>query len=322
MADPQVVVIGAGMAGAACARGLAEAGVTVRVMDRGRAPGGRLAAPELHGRRVDLGAAYFTARDDDFRALAEQWRAAGTARPWTSTFAVAGPDGVERDTSGPMRWAATEGLRALVRDRLAGIELRLETTVQAIERVDGRPAVDGHGADVVVVALPDPQTARLRIDRTLRPEEAGSVGFDPVMTLAAGWDERQWPFPDAAFVHDHPDLEFVADDGARRGDGAPVLVAHSTATLARRFLDRPDDAATPLLAALADVFGITAEPSWTTVHRWTVAKPRATHPQTHLLGDAGLAWCGDAWCPSGSPRVESAWRSGTDLAAAIVARLA
>ena len=80
-----VVVVGAGIAGIACARELAVAGVEVRVLERARVVGGRMASRHLHGRPVDLGAAYFTASDPTFTALAEGWqRIARYGETWIS----------------------------------------------------------------------------------------------------------------------------------------------------------------------------------------------------------------------------------------------
>lgn len=309
------------MAGAACAAALTAAGVAVTVRERGRAPGGRLASPEVAGRRVDLGASYFTVRDDGFRAVVDGWADCGHARPWTDTFSVAGPDGMEEPKSGPMRWAAPGGLRSLVRDLLAGVDVRLDEEVASVSVEGGRPVVDGEAADMVVLAMPDPQAARLLTSGTVAGDGRDPVEYDPVIAVAAGWARREWPFADGAFVHDHPDVEFVADDGARRGDGAAVLVAHTTAERARRHLDDPDGAVAPVLAALGELFDVRAAPTWTRAHRWSFAKPADAHPRTHLLTDSGIGLAGDSWCPGGSPRVESAWRSGIDLAQAVLRRL-
>jgi predicted NAD/FAD-dependent oxidoreductase len=87
-----VTVVGAGIAGIACARALAAAGVPVRVLDRGRRPGGRMASRTLSQRTVDLGASYLTAHEGSpFAAVVDDWVARGLARPWTDTFAAAGP---------------------------------------------------------------------------------------------------------------------------------------------------------------------------------------------------------------------------------------
>ncbi|MEO9153013.1 MAG: NAD(P)-binding protein [Lapillicoccus sp.] len=301
--ETSVTVVGAGIAGAACARELRRLGRPCRVVERGRAPGGRLASPTVRGRRVDLGAGYFTVRDTGFDEVVGGWADAGLARPWTDTFDVLSPTEEPRRSSGPVRWAASGGLRSLVRALLTDVTVELEHEVTMLP---GGP---------VVLAMPDPQASRLL-------GAGGSSGVagvewldvDPVIAVAAGFGERSW-WCDAAFVNDDADLTFVADDGSRRGDGAPVLVAHTTPELARRHLAAPDAVVPLVSAALTRLLG-TGTPEWTQAHRWTFAKPTSTHPTTHHW-DGSLGLAGDQWCPDGPPRVESAWRSGVELARAI-----
>lgn len=262
-----------------------------------------MASPTVHGRRVDLGAAYFTVKDPAFSAVVDGWNERGLAGPWTDTFEVLSAGGREA-TSGPVRYAAPGGLRSLVRDVLPD-DVAFETPVEALDDLTH---------DAVVLAMPDPQAARLA------PALCDWVEYEPVIAVAAGWPDRSWNLADAAFVNDDPDVSFLADDGARRGDGAAVLVAHTTADRARTHLDRPGDAVAPVLDAVRRLLDIRVEPSWTHVHRWTFAKPAGTHGDEQfglLTGRRLLGVCGDAWCPSGSPRVESAWLSGRRLGAAI-----
>jgi renalase len=302
-----VTIVGAGIAGAACAVALRAAGIGVRVIDRGRAVGGRMASPVLHGRRVDIGAGYFTVRDPGFETVVGGWEAAGLAHRWTNTFGILAAGEAPTSKSGPDRWSTPGGLRSLVRTMLEGVQ------------VDGDTDVDRAGlaqlAGTVVLAMPDPQAGRLA-------PVPSPVDYDPVITVVCGFADRGWPFADAAFVKEHPDVEFVADDGARRGDGAAVLVAHSTAGLAARCLDDPQRAVAPVVAGLRDLLGVGA-PDWTHAHRWTFAKPTGGHDATHGFSETDgreIWFAGDQWCPEGSPRVESAWRSGTDVAAAILDR--
>ena len=298
----RVLVVGAGIAGAACASALRASGVDVTVRERGRAVGGRLASPQLHGRRVDLGAAYFTAKDDDFAAVVEDWLRRGLVHEWTDTFDAFGRDG-RTTTSGPMRFATRDGLRSLARD--------LHDEVALEDEVLDLPS----GYDVTVLAMPDAQAARL----------AGNliewVEYEPVIAVAAGFGSRTWALQTAAFVNDDPDLTSIADDGARRGDGAPVLVLHTTSERARAHLDDPDAAIAPALTAARRLLSITGEPVWTHAHRWTFAKPVGTHGDAPYWWDGAVAVCGDSWCPSGAPRVESAWLSGHRLGAAIAGLL-
>jgi predicted NAD/FAD-dependent oxidoreductase len=308
-----VVVVGAGIAGIACAVELATAGVAVRVVDRARAVGGRMASKRIDGRPVDLGAAYFTVRDSGFAQVVARWRTAGLARPWTTELAVYGGSGERTRSSGPVRWAAPAGLRSLVAALADGLPVELE---HRVARVGPGPTVDGAAADAVVLAMPDPQARRLVADDH-SPAAARLAGREwrPVISVAAGWARREWPPMTAAFVNDHPVISLVADDGARRGDGAPVLVAHTVADVARRHDSCPDDAVAPVLDALRRLLGLRSEPVWTHAHRWRYAAPAAERDRAFHLGDDGIGLAGDGW---GSPRIETAWRSGAELGKALV----
>ncbi|MDP3634933.1 FAD-dependent oxidoreductase [Phenylobacterium sp.] len=81
----RVAVIGAGLAGLACATALRRAGHAVTVLDKGRGPGGRMSARRVEtplGQvTFDHGAQYFTARDPGFQAQVRAWAWPGSARP-------------------------------------------------------------------------------------------------------------------------------------------------------------------------------------------------------------------------------------------------
>jgi len=310
-----VTVVGAGIAGTACARALAGAGVPVRVLDRGRRPGGRMASRTLSERTVDLGASYLTAQEGSpFAAVVADWVARGLARPWTDTFAVAGPDGLRSTTTGPIRYAAPGGLRSLVADLATGLDVESGRTVAA---VGPGPQVDGEDAPAVVLAMPDPQARRL-LDADTAGRLLDDRPWEPSLAVVLGWSERRWPADlHGAFVHDDPAVTWAADDGDRRGDGAPVLVAHTTAELAAAHLEDPDAAAGPVAAAVGRALGIDVAPAWTVVHRWTYARPAEPRPEPFGLAD-GIGVCGDGW--SAPSRVESAWTSGHLLGAELGGR--
>ncbi len=344
-----VVVVGAGIAGLACAAALRTGGADVVVLDRGRQPGGRLGlrrtgggAEATDGRRVvDTGAAYAVPRDPAFAALAASWEDRGLAHPWTDTLDALerGADGRVTRTSktGPVRWAAPGGLRSLTDDLATaladdGVPVRRHD-VRTVDRVGpagdgggpGRLVVDGLPCRAVVLAMPDPQAVRLcgpGVAAEVAPLRARS--WSPVVTVWARWDEAWWPPMDAAFVNGSDTVELVADDGRRRGDGAAVLVAHSTADLARAHLGEPEGAVAPVLAELGALLGDPAAgappaPVEQGAQRWTFARPDEGREETSWLS-GGLGVCGDAWGPR--PGVEQAWLSGTALGARLAAAVA
>lgn len=313
--DP-IVVVGAGISGIAAARALQAAGLPVIVLDRGKRIGGRMAVRTTDGRPVDTGASYFTVSEPTFFAVTDDWRSRGLARPWTDTFHVFDA-GRLTSKSGPTRWAAPRGLRSLVEDLAEGLDVRRQT----VDQVTRGPAVDGAPASAVVLAMPDPQAERLLHPGLSDESRALNDPYEPVLVLTAQWDRRSWPDDvDGVFVQGNATLTWIADDGRRRGDGAPVLVAHSTSELAAQHLNHPEGAAAAMLSALQGVLQIPGPPVSTAVHRWTFAKPAANRHESHYLGESGVGLCGDAW--SQKPRVEAAYLSGTALGQVLVDRLA
>ncbi len=313
MSGRRVVVVGAGLAGVACARELRAAGVDTTVVDRGHVPGGRMAARTLWERRVDLGASYLTVSDPGFAAVVDDWAARGLAHEWTDTFIALG-DGEADSKPGPVRWGAPHGLRSLVEDLAAGLDVE-RREVGALEELE---------ADAVVLAMPDPQARRLVGDHPVAP--VLDREWEPVLAVAARWSARTWDRVsptgrfDGAFVNGDPDVGWIADDGRRRGDDAPVLVADATAELAARHLDDPAGAAPAAVQAVRRLLDV-GKPEDVHVHRWTFARPtgRREEPYALVEGDRPVGVCGDGG--GAAPKVETAWLSGVRLGRALAARL-
>ena len=317
--DP-VLVVGAGISGVAAARTLQEAGLPVEVLDRGRRIGGRMGVRTTDGRPVDIGASYFTVSDPGFEAVVTDWQRRGLARPWTDTFHVHDADapagGRLSTKTGPVRWAAPLGLRSLVEDLAGGLVVH----EQQVHEVEPGPRVDTRSAAAVVLAMPDPQAERLLHPSLGAEVEALTDPYEPVLVLTATYERRTWLADlDGAFVSRDPTLSWIADDGRRRGDHAPVLTAHSTPDFARRHLQDPAAAQPDLVRALAEVLGLAAAPTAATVHRWSFGKPAGTREAPYFLGPDRIGLCGDSW--STKPRVEAAYLSGVALGRALVQQL-
>ena len=323
---PRVAVVGGGISGIACARALHEEDVEVVVLDRGRRLGGRMAVRTLRdtglahdGHAIDVGAAYLTATSDEFCAVVEGWVARGLLREWTDTLTTAGPDGRIGSTTGPMRYAAQFGLRSLVEDLAADLPVVINPREDvAISRTTNGVLLDEEEFDSVVLAMPGPQARDILGAGDPAWAVVSRQPFDPSLTLVAAYHEVAWEPFDAMFVNGSIYLTIVADDGRRRGDGAPVLVAHSAPLFAARHLDDPMRAAPALVEALTQTVGVTAEPAWVDVRRWSLAQPRHTQDAPFWF-DGVVGLCGDAW--GAASRVETAWASGDALGRAIAERI-
>ncbi|MBT0772672.1 FAD-dependent oxidoreductase [Kineosporia sp. J2-2] len=326
--------MGAGIAGIACARRLHDAGLRVRVHERGRRIGGRMAVKTEYvgpvsslsvGHAVDIGAPYFTVREALFAHVVAAWQHAGLAQPWTDRFSVYDEKGLRPGEAGPQRWSTVPGsggVRGLVENLAQGLRIDTAHLVGSVTVENGITTVDGEPAAAVVLAMPDPQAERL-----LPAGIASALGVDgsdqhPVLSMWASWGGRWWPEFDAVFVNASDVIAWIADSGRSHADGVPVLVVHSTAPFARERLTDPGTGIEPMLTELGRLFGTDRPPppEWARIHRWSFAAPVRTHLEPFALhDDALIGVCGDAWGPRS--RVEQAWMSGNGLAEQLLKHL-
>ncbi|HEU4517231.1 MAG TPA: NAD(P)-binding protein, partial [Steroidobacteraceae bacterium] len=121
-----VAVIGAGLAGLACAHRLREAGVHARVFEAQRAPGGRLATRRFAIASFDHGAQYLTATDAQFRGLLADAANAGAAGRWQ-------PDWPDREREGDL-WVGLPAMNGLPRHLARDLDVEYGARIMRIER--------------------------------------------------------------------------------------------------------------------------------------------------------------------------------------------
>ena len=134
MDEPRVVVVGAGVAGLACARELARRHVPAVVLDRSRDVGGRCATRHVDGRAVDYGTFYLHAKPGGFAAVLDELDPAGRIAGWPSRVRepklACQPDSL---LPGSVRQAHRDGVSVLPRHLARGLDVRLGQEVTAIE---------------------------------------------------------------------------------------------------------------------------------------------------------------------------------------------
>jgi renalase len=148
--------------------------------------------------------------------------------------------------------------------------------------------------------MPGPQASKIA-----DLPEGWRQSWSAVHTAVLTYPRRTWPDFHAAFVNDSPVLATVADDGDRRGDRAPVLVAHSAPAF--------DGEPAVMARAVGRLLDIAEEPEVIS-YRWPYAQPEPLdRPYDH---DGRVYLCGDAY--GKKPRVQTAWLSGRAVAREIL----
>lgn len=312
-----ILIIGGGMAGLSAASALASTERRIIVLDKGRGPGGRMAARrvEISGEtvRFDHGAQYFTARDAAFRDTVAAWEQAGVAARWPA----AGKDA----------WVGTPGMNACVKAMADALNVRWGVRAERIshggEFWHVQAGEQSFTAANLLVAVPAEQAAVLlaKVAPGLAAL-AASVVSAPCWAVMAGFAEPLTYAPDT-FRSDTAPVSWAARNSAKPGrGGGEGWVIHASPARSRELIDLPkDEAANFLLADFFTAVGVTpATPTHIDAHRWLYALPQAPKGEGARFDPAvGLGIAGD-WLHS--PRVEGAWLSGRALAQAVAPTLA
>jgi hypothetical protein len=318
MNNVNIAVIGAGIAGLACAVELARADAKVTVFERSRGLGGRLGTRRQGNFAFDHGAQFVTARSRSFVKYVEIACRAGAAASWK-------PRILEDDRA----WEAPiddwhvgmPGMSAFVRPLTRTVNL--QTGVSVHELLQGQRGWElqtdsGRQSfifDAVAVAVPAPQALSLLgphgrafrhlADVRMAPCWTGMIAFE--RPIDAGADARRWT---------RGPLTWAACDSSKpqRPGGPQCWVVHSSPAWSREHLDADaQEAARLLLREFAAALGMTLPPPvFLLAHRWRHALVEQPLGLPCLVDEEIAAGaCGD-WCIA--PRVEAAYESGRTLA--------
>lgn len=332
MSHSSIAVIGAGIAGLACARRLADAGHSVAVFDKGRGLGGRLATRRVDGMAFDHGAQYATARQMPFREMLDVLTDDGSAAPWHAVWAMLSEDGMTRCTPSESRWVGVPGMSSMIGPLADGLAVYRRTRIALLahERESGGWVLvdsDGHGHGPfarLVLAVPAPQAGDLLGSYAARFPDLARVRFAPCWAAMIAF-RAPLPLPFDAARLDDPVLAQAARNSSKpqRRDGPDCWVLHAAPDWSRARLEwEPETVAKALLDRFLNLTGVAEADAavYVHAHRWrhALVEEAAGRPYLHDPS-LGLGLAGD-WCLG--PRVELAFMSGHLLGEAMVADMA
>ena len=310
----RIAIVGAGMAGMSCGQRLSRLGHEVRLFDKGRGPGGRMATRRMEDGgttlHFDHGAQYFTARDPRFVEQVAHWEASGVAARW----AAAGDDA----------WVGTPAMNAPLKAMAGELGVQFGTRIEQLVRDGEGWQLDGEGApdarfDAVLVAVPAEQAGPL-----LQPHApamarlADQTASDPCWTLMAGFEAPLALVQDT--LRQRGPIGWAARNNTKPGRAnEECWVIQASPEWSRAHLE--EDAETVAAALLAELAEANGGPLprqlGATAHRWRFARSGTAGEEALWDAEQRIGVCGD-WLIG--PRVEAAYMSGLLLAEAVGGR--
>ncbi len=306
-------IVGAGMAGLACAEALSRSGEDVMLFDKARGPGGRMstrrAETPFGAVSFDHGAQYFTARTHEFGDRVARWQNEGIVAPWPA----AGNDA----------WVGIPAMNAPIRDMASRHAVRWDALVSKIDRSNDKWHLSGarlttESFDGVVIALPAEQAETLLVP--WEPDFAAcahQTKAAPCWTVMAAFDT---PLPTkSAVIADDSVIGWAAlnSDKPGRAELTTWVIQADPRWSVMHIDDEACDVIAVLLKRLAHCLMVEVpEPTYVTAHRWRYARS-GNAARGFLFNENLQLGVGGDWLLG--PRVECAWLSGTQLAQKMIA---
>lgn len=321
----RVAVIGAGLAGLACARTLQDHGAHVTVFEKSRGTGGRSATRRDGPWQFDHGAQYFTVRDARLQPWITSWHAAGLIARWDGALAVRDDGRWQPAKSGVRRWVGVPGMSAIGAHLASELTVVRETAVTAITRdgtswalQTGDGATHG-GFSVVLVCIPAPQAAGLLapVSALMAQAAAAATMHATAATMLVLRERPAFPFA-GAFVNDDPVLSWISRDASKPQRGAhETWVLHGTRAWSTDHLEtQPAEIARLMTDAFQQLIAEPIDVVHAVGHRWRFALPDPVSPDEALYDPAAQLGAAGDWC--GGPRIEGALLSGCALAGRVL----
>ncbi|NND71578.1 MAG: NAD(P)-binding protein [Rhodothermales bacterium] len=323
---PSVAIIGAGMSGLSAANSLRAAGAHVRLFEKSRGPGGRMATRRTDGSTFDHGAQYFTARHPRFVSRVAGWIDDGIVSEWNGSIGVFESGSLRDSTGATKRFVGQPRMSALTRYLSDGLDISFNTRISSINRASSGTwrlhddTGQKHGDfQFVLSSLPPDQASRLVGDNSDLAGRISNVRMKPCWALMVAFDKRVEVNYDGIFVGDDSSISWLARNSSKPGRGdVDSWVIHASAEWSDHHLeDEKSLIQDVLLTGFKKIVGQAAlTPMYSAVHRWRYAL--AENPLNHGVlwdGTGTIGLIGD-W--TNGSRVEGAFLSGESAALQLI----
>ena len=325
----RVAIVGSGLSGLTAGIRLQQQGHDVKVFEKSRGPGGRLAAKRVPGGSADVGAQYFTSRNPEFLPFLQEFAGDQSFAIWPGRFGFLDESGNWGNFPDEPRYVGAPRMTAITRALSGHVDVTAETRVERLERSGNQWLLVDTGGnflgefDQVIITAPPAQAQTLLANSQLSDLaaelEAPVQKVLPCWAVAAHFNTSPWSHHEGMRV-EHPVLYWLANNSSKPGrdDDGHWWVLHANPEWTEQHVETPAERVAELMVdAFRELTGFSTEPDNLVTHRWLYARSREGDQPGHLwFADNSIGIAGD-WLSGG--RVEGAFDSASSLVAAMTA---
>jgi len=313
-----IAVIGAGLSGLSFATRLKEQAV-IRVFEKSRGIGGRMATRYAGNYEFDHGAQYFTAKGTAFQKFLEPFVDQGLVTDWNPRLVTLSKSEQKPRISSHASYVATPRMNALAKHMAKGLNLVSETHVEKVEGSAGNwTLIDKTGKDYgpydyVVFAIPSHQALTLVPESFSHMASLHEVKMEGCFSVMLGFDEKLDLGFDGAFVEEGP-IGWISANHTKpeRPQGTSILVQSRNDWAEAHIEEDRNEIMDILIKEASELVNENLKAAGhQAVHRWLYASTAKPAGEDYLFDEKNNLACIGDWCIKG--RVEAAFDSGFAL---------
>jgi len=322
----KVAIVGAGVAGLAAGRTLKQAGIRSVLYEKSRGPGGRVATRRVGPYTFDTGATSIAPRGLTIeKVMLEELDRSELVEVTKPIYAHANlrPQRGDPTKNSVPRFVYRPGINHFAKLLAEGLDLRLNTTVDGLRRMDGKLEVEGELYDRVILTPPIPQ-ASLLLWSIGESRSIANARYRTCVSIMLGYDK---PLPETAYhalidvEQRHPmtwvSLESTKSPG-RAPDGHSAIVLQMSPTYSQNHYQTDDEVMLrDVIPWVVQLYGEDfRQPVEIDTKRWKYSQPELTAVfESANRANHGVILAGDGLSAG---RVERAYESGVEAARLIL----
>ena len=329
-AKKSVVVVGAGVAGLACAKKLASNGLNVKVIEKSDRPGGRCTSVKLSEGIYDHGAQYFTARETEFQKVVQSLKENKYVDELNISVRKFSEDSQMIDLPSETRYIGVPTMGAIAEGLSMDLSIHYSSQVMSLTRCNGtweittledRKKTVFHQADIVVLAMPVDQILQLDASKKFK-SCVGDFRMSPCWAVMLSFDQKI-PVDYSALLITSEDsaISWVMKDSAKKHrQGFERWVIHAGPSWSKKNIHLSPEKVGVILSEEFRALTQASRPVFAFSKLWRYASGGRENRYNCIVDHEHLIiGCGD-WASGG--RIEGAWLSGSTSARVVLQMLA
>jgi predicted NAD/FAD-dependent oxidoreductase len=317
-----VVIIGAGISGLAAGKFLNDRGINVKILDKGRAVGGRLATKRIEFNndklKFDYGARFLEANSNDFKDFINQLLENDIAKIWHVESYNSELDKLDISE----KYSGKKSMREIAFYLASGLNISSDTRVELINwdkdewNVMSRNSF--HRAKSLLLTMPNPQSldllewSRISIPHKIRTE-LETVKYEKSITALLILEGKSGIKGEGGIKFNDGPVSFITDNNLKGiSSGQTAVTIEMSYSFSAQYWDSPEEKLAEYIIEHTDKLLDSRVVDYH-IHRWRYSRPaNFYHKRFEYIEQPGsLYLAGDSFMGN---NIESAYLSGMEAA--------